>query len=71
MDVGRAAAPSNLYHLCVCGQLLLLPASKSHVCQNVQVLSMWCHISVKLRLVPSLRSNWVSPESSQEHCQWE
>lgn len=57
--------------VCVCEQVLLLPTSKSHVCQNVQVLSVWYHINEKLCLVPSLRSNWSSPESHQEHCQWE
>lgn len=37
MDVDKTAAPLNLHHHCLCGQLLLLFAFKSHVYQNVQV----------------------------------
>lgn len=43
MDVGRAVAPLNFHYACVCGQLLLLPKSKSHECQNVSAKYVVSH----------------------------
>lgn len=43
MDVGRAVAPLNLHYPCVCGQQLLLPTSKSNVCQHVRAKYVVSH----------------------------
>lgn len=69
MDVGKAAAPLNLHHHCLCGQLLLLFTFKSHVYQNMQVWSMRCHINEKLCLVPSL--GYLRERISRTEDEWE